>query len=334
MLDQVDVDRLTAILTGKAAPPEHDRQVYCSECGFQNPEAANYCSRCGALLQKGEPPVETTQTLSPEEVGELADAPRSSGLEGPALVVRAGGGRAGESFRPAGERTRIGRSPDCEIFLDDVTVSRNHAVLVEERRRVLRRGPGLAERHLRQPQAHRQRAARERRRAADRQVPDDVHRMTIDAPRSQRERLLRIGEVVRRLARSSRTSRSRRSATSRTRGCSTPRRTQGGYRLFSEADLERLQTILRLQRDEFLPLRVIKDELDAPGREGAQAPPADALGADEETITFDELCERAGVSPELREGARGLRAARAARQRRATSAIRSPTPTSPRRARS
>ena len=43
--------------------------------------------------------------------------------------MRAGGGRAGESFKPAGERTRIGRSPDCEIFLDDVTVSRNHAVL-------------------------------------------------------------------------------------------------------------------------------------------------------------------------------------------------------------
>jgi FHA domain-containing protein/zinc ribbon protein len=106
-------------------------QVYCSECGFQNPESANYCSRCGALLQKGEPAVETTQTLAPEDVAELAEH-HDLGLEGPALVVRAGGGRAGESFRPAGERTRIGRSPDCDIFLDDVTVSRNHAVLVEE----------------------------------------------------------------------------------------------------------------------------------------------------------------------------------------------------------
>ena len=106
-------------------------QVYCSECGFQNPESANYCSRCGALLQRGEPATETTQTLSAEEVGELVDH-EDFGLEGPALVVRAGGGRAGESFRPAGERTRIGRSPDCEIFLDDVTVSRNHAVLIEE----------------------------------------------------------------------------------------------------------------------------------------------------------------------------------------------------------
>ena len=102
--------------------------IYCPECGFQNPEAANYCSRCGALLAKGEPAAETTQTFSPEEVSELEQ--EEFGLEGPALIVRAGGGRAGESFRPAGERTRIGRSPDCEIFLDDVTVSRKHAVLI------------------------------------------------------------------------------------------------------------------------------------------------------------------------------------------------------------
>jgi len=104
--------------------------VYCTECGFQNPETANYCSRCGALLEKGESGSEPTQALSPEEVGELATV-AVEGLDGPALVVRSGGGRAGESFRPSGERTRIGRSPDCEIFLDDVTVSRNHAVLVE-----------------------------------------------------------------------------------------------------------------------------------------------------------------------------------------------------------
>ena len=104
--------------------------VYCSECGFQNPEAANYCSRCGALLTKGEASGETTQAFSADELGDNLDA-EDFGLEGPALVVRSGGGRAGESFRPSGERTRIGRSPDCEIFLDDVTVSRNHAVLID-----------------------------------------------------------------------------------------------------------------------------------------------------------------------------------------------------------
>ena len=104
--------------------------VYCQECGFQNPEAASYCSRCGALLTRSEPGAEATQTLSPEEVGEL-EHDEVGGIDGPALVVRSGGGRAGETFRPAAGSTRIGRSPECEIFLDDVTVSRNHAVLIE-----------------------------------------------------------------------------------------------------------------------------------------------------------------------------------------------------------
>ena len=59
-------------------------------------------------------------------------------MNGPTLVVRSGGGRAGETFHPAGERTTIGRSPDCEIFLDDVTVSRRHAARHAPRRRVHR----------------------------------------------------------------------------------------------------------------------------------------------------------------------------------------------------
>ena len=105
--------------------------VYCPECGFQNPEAANYCARCGALLTK-EPATDATQTFSPDDLEEAGGTVEEVGLEGPALVVRSGGGRAGESFKPAGPKTRIGRSPDCEIFLDDVTVSRNHAVLVED----------------------------------------------------------------------------------------------------------------------------------------------------------------------------------------------------------
>ena len=45
-------------------------------------------------------------------------------------MIRSGGGRAGESFDVAGARMAVGRSPDAEVFLDDVTVSRNHALLV------------------------------------------------------------------------------------------------------------------------------------------------------------------------------------------------------------
>jgi hypothetical protein len=106
--------------------------VYCPECGFQNPEAANYCARCGALLVKDSGTADTTMTFTPEngepETGEQLE---ELGVERPALVVRSGGGRTGETFRPEGERTTIGRSPDCGIFLDDVTVSRRHAVLIQ-----------------------------------------------------------------------------------------------------------------------------------------------------------------------------------------------------------
>ena len=105
--------------------------IYCQECGFQNPEAANYCARCGALLVKDETGAETTQSFTAEEGDDAqADALEDLGITGPALVVRSGGGRAGETFHPEGETT-IGRSPDCGIFLDDVTVSRKHAVFVE-----------------------------------------------------------------------------------------------------------------------------------------------------------------------------------------------------------
>ena len=106
--------------------------VYCPECGFQNPEAANFCARCGAALIKPDE-TETTMQFTPDDGDSGAhEALGDLGITGPALVVRSGGGRSGETFHPQGAQTTIGRSPDCGIFLDDVTVSRRHAVLVEE----------------------------------------------------------------------------------------------------------------------------------------------------------------------------------------------------------
>ena len=105
--------------------------VYCPECGFQNPEAANYCAKCGALLVR-DSGAETTMTYTPDEGEEdVSEVLEDLGVKGPALVVRSGGGRTGETFHPQSDRTTIGRSPDCEIFLDDVTVSRKHAVLTQ-----------------------------------------------------------------------------------------------------------------------------------------------------------------------------------------------------------
>ena len=101
----------------------------CPECGFQNPEAANYCSNCGSLLVREEAD-EATMAFTPEHAEEEGQAELEDfGIKGPALVVRSGGGRAGETFLLDKERTTIGRSPDCDIFLDDVTVSRRHAVV-------------------------------------------------------------------------------------------------------------------------------------------------------------------------------------------------------------
>ncbi|HVW88508.1 MAG TPA: MerR family transcriptional regulator [Gaiellaceae bacterium] len=115
----------------------------------------------------------------------------------------------------------------------------------------------------------------------------------------QRERLLRIGEVVRRLRAEFPDISISKIRYLEDEGLLTPRRTQGGYRLFSQADLERLERILRLQRDEFLPLRVIKEELDAPGASERKRRRPTTLGQEEDGVDFDELCARAGVAPEL-----------------------------------
>jgi DNA-binding transcriptional MerR regulator len=80
-------------------------------------------------------------------------------------------------------------------------------------------------------------------------------------------------------------------------GLLAPRRTQGGYRLFSEEDLERLETILRLQRDEFLPLRVIRQELAAPASRERKR--RRASEAEEGELDLAGLCERAGIDARL-----------------------------------
>jgi DNA-binding transcriptional MerR regulator len=78
-------------------------------------------------------------------------------------------------------------------------------------------------------------------------------------------------------------------------GLLAPRRTQGGYRLYSEEDVERLETILRLQRDEFLPLRVIRQELAAGAPRRRERTRSTGLQVAEDEVDLATLCARAGV---------------------------------------
>ena len=90
----------------------------------------------------------------------------------------------------------------------------------------------------------------------------------------------------------------------------TPRRTSGGYRLYSQSDVERLRTILRLQRDEFLPLRVIRQELAAGGevdlggavdrrQSGGAVRRAILVNTSSAYLSLDEVIEETGAREEL-----------------------------------
>ena len=87
-----------------------------------------------------------------------------------------------------------------------------------------------------------------------------------------------------------------------------PRRTQGGYRLYTPSDIQRLRTILRLQRDEFLPLRVIRQELAGGRAERDVTAPSDGRSLRRATVSardpgalysLEEVCEETGADPTL-----------------------------------
>ena len=121
------------------------------------------------------------------------------------------------------------------------------------------------------------------------------------AERQEQRRLLTIGSVCRRLQAEFPDISISKIRYLEDQGLLAPRRTQSGYRLFSEDDVERLETILRLQRDEFLPLRVIRQELASPSGAGKERRRRRAAGITEpeDELDLGELCERAAITPEL-----------------------------------
>jgi hypothetical protein len=106
--------------------------VFCPSCGFRNTEGSGFCARCGASLLQDQDETQTTLSYVPGEEEQEAASPHDILPEGASLVIRSGGGRAGETYPLQVDQVTIGRHPDSGIFLDDVTVSRNHAVIERE----------------------------------------------------------------------------------------------------------------------------------------------------------------------------------------------------------
>jgi FHA domain/zinc-ribbon domain len=107
--------------------------VLCARCAHENADDARFCSSCGApLAAAGD---ETTLTLSAvAAAGEEDELERYlDGLApGVGLLVVRHGPDAGSSFRLDAPETAIGRHPDSDVFLDDITVSRRHVTIVHD----------------------------------------------------------------------------------------------------------------------------------------------------------------------------------------------------------
>ncbi|MGO9197905.1 MAG: FHA domain-containing protein [Acidimicrobiales bacterium] len=107
--------------------------MFCNNCGHRNPIDSNFCSSCGSALVPG---ADATVSFMPEEPldsGELdVNVPLSEIQAGAGLLVVKRGPDVGTKYVLGPEVTRVGRHPESEIFLDDITVSRRHAEFIRE----------------------------------------------------------------------------------------------------------------------------------------------------------------------------------------------------------
>jgi len=107
--------------------------VFCNHCGHRNPPDSSFCSSCGSALD-----MQADRTITLTAVDPLQDAPGADDdvvipiadlpTENAVLIVRSGE-QAGDRFTLDSEVTRLGRHPDSEIILDDITVSRRHVTI-------------------------------------------------------------------------------------------------------------------------------------------------------------------------------------------------------------
>jgi hypothetical protein len=106
--------------------------MYCTNCGHKNPEGANFCASCGNPLTEGAGGSDTTTvTFMPGELEtDIEEEVHISPDElegGRAVMIVKRGPNAGSKFFLDSDLTRVGRHPESDIFLDDITVSRRHA---------------------------------------------------------------------------------------------------------------------------------------------------------------------------------------------------------------
>jgi pSer/pThr/pTyr-binding forkhead associated (FHA) protein len=97
----------------------------CPKCGAQVADGVEHCHECGLRIEGA------TQSFDPVGEGDVATQSAETSAEGPVLIVRKGP-EIGERFYIERDRLTIGRDPHSDIFLNDVTVSRTHAVVTRE----------------------------------------------------------------------------------------------------------------------------------------------------------------------------------------------------------
>ncbi|MDQ3619573.1 MAG: zinc-ribbon and FHA domain-containing protein [Actinomycetota bacterium] len=104
--------------------------MFCNNCGHRNPEGSNFCSSCGTPLAESEGQ-DTTITFMPGELeADLEEEVHVSPEElegGRGVLIVKRGPNAGSKFFLDTDTTGVGRHPESDIFLDDITVSRRHA---------------------------------------------------------------------------------------------------------------------------------------------------------------------------------------------------------------
>jgi pSer/pThr/pTyr-binding forkhead associated (FHA) protein len=107
--------------------------VFCNACGHRNPPDSAFCSSCGSPLD-----LKNDRTVTLTAVDPLQDAPGTDDdvvvtvgdlPQGAAVLIVRSGPQAGDRFALTASSTRLGRHPDSEIILDDITVSRRHAAI-------------------------------------------------------------------------------------------------------------------------------------------------------------------------------------------------------------